>query len=1096
MNHETRTPPDFDASGPLAWMAKNGVAANVLMWVLIIGGIVTLMSGIKQEVFPEVDLDIVRIGVVYPGASPAEVEQGVILAIEEAVRGIEGVKEVRAVAMEGMAHVFVDLLLGTDKDRALSDMESAVNRITSFPADSERPTLRFVSNRQQVVSIVYYGDIEEGMLKEVAEDARRKLLEDRRITDVELSGTRPLEVSIEVPQDNLRKHRLTLDQIAQRIRAASVEVPGGGVKTEAGEVLLRTNERRDSGTEFGNIVLISRPDGSEVRVRDVATVKDGFADVDRYATFNDKRAVMINVFRVGDETPLTVADAVHTFVEEARASLPEGLEIAIWADMSEMYKQRLDLLIRNARIGLILVLLTLGMFLAGRLSFWVTLGIPISFAGSLLFFPSADISMNMITLFAFIVTLGMVVDDAIVVGEAIHHHRENGMGRLQASILGVREVARPVTFSILTTCIAFAPMLFVPGVMGKFFRVVPIVVISVLLLSLVESLLILPSHLSHPMPWWVRVIISPYLWVMQKLERFQIPSKLEHFIYKIYSPILHKALRARYLTVAIAVSLVVLTMGVVVGRMSLTFLPKIEGDVISVQLRMPVGTPAAVTEGISERINSVAKSIIDEANETAPRDISRGRYEAFGVATSLEANVEAALDSGGHMTTVMQYLVDAGERPITTRRFVERWREGIGEIPGVDSLTFHYEVGVQPGEPVNIELVHQDIDTLEATAKRLASDIASYSGLKDIDSGVSIGKEQLDFKLRPEAKALGLTESDLARQVRAAFYGSEAARQQRGRDEVRAYVRLPQSERRSLYNVEELVVQTPSGGEMPLAQAATVSRGRAYTAIDRKDGRQVISVTADIASQKDNANEIVTQIRERELPRLIADTPGLSYSLGGEQERQAETMKALGYGFLLAMIVMFSMLAVAFGSYSQPLLVMTAIPFGMIGAVIGHILMGFEISVMSMMGFVALSGVVVNDSLILIVAINDFREQGLSMREAIVAGGTRRFRPILLTSLTTFFGLAPMILETSVQARFLVPMAISLGFGVLGATGILLLLVPCSYLILEDVRRWTSNFFARMRGRPTIPPPAELDDPKEFEIPSHAPLPEDAFAEE
>ena len=746
---------EFDYSGPIAWMAKNSVASNVLMLVLIVGGLVTMMSNIKQEVFPEVDLDMVVIETAYPGASPTEVEQGVILAIEEAVRGVDGVKEVRAQATEGVGFVFVDLLIGTDKESALNDMKSAVDRVTSFPENIERPLLRFGSNRQQVMSVVFYGDFEERTIRQVAENARSKLLEDDRVTDIQLSGIRPLEISIEVPQAELRKHGLTLDQVANRIRATSVDMPGGGVKTSAGEVLLRTAERRDTGTEFGSIVLLSRPDGSQVRVSDIANVKDGFSEIEQHSTFNGKRAAMVNVFRVGDETPLTVADAVHTYVEEKRKTLPPGMEIAVWGDMSEMYQQRIDLLMRNARIGLLLVLLTLGLFLAGKLSFWVTLGIPISFAGSLLFFPTADISINMITLFAFIVTLGMVVDDAIVVGEAIHHRRQNGKDRLQSAILGAREVATPVIFSILTTCVAFSPMLFVPGVMGKFFRVVPIVVITVLLISLVESLLILPSHLSHKMPLWVRVVISPYLWIMSKVAKFKMPERLERFIYQTYSPLLYKALRARYLTAAIAIAMFVLTLGWVVGRIPITFLPKIEGDVISVQLRMPVGTPAAETQRITDHIKQVANDLVSEGNKTADKNISRGLYEAFGVATSLEANVEMSRLSGGHMSTVMQYLVEADQRPYTTTKFVELWREGIGEIPGLDSLTFHYEVGVQPGEPINVQLIHKDVDTLEASARRLAEDIAAYSGLKDFDSGVSIGKEQLDFTLRSEAKSAG-----------------------------------------------------------------------------------------------------------------------------------------------------------------------------------------------------------------------------------------------------------------------------------------------------------------------------------------------------
>ncbi|MEM9729776.1 MAG: efflux RND transporter permease subunit [Myxococcota bacterium] len=1059
--------------GPIAWMAKNAVASNVLMLVLIVGGLVTLASGIKQEVFPEVELDVVSIQVDYPGASPAEVEQAVILAVEEEVRGIDGVKKVTSTSREGIGMTFVELLLGTDQDRALNDTKSAIDRITSFPQDVERPVVSLISNRQQVISLVLYGDVDEATIRAVAEASRKEILRDDRVTYVELSGIRPLEISIEVPQAELRKYGLTLDEVAQRIRGASVELPGGAVKTDAGEILLRTTERRDRGEEFGEIILLSQPDGSQVRVRDIATVVDGFEENDREATYNGQRAAMINIYRVGSETPLTVAAAGKEYVQKLQETLPDGLHAAPWFDTAEMYEQRISLLMNNARLGLLLVLLTLGLFLEGRLAFWVTLGIPISFAGSLLFLPVSDVSINMISLFAFIITLGMVVDDAIVVGESIHKHRTDGEGPLEAAIKGAREVSQPVVFAILTSCVAFSPMLMVPGVMGKFFRVVPIVVIAVLIISLVESLWILPAHLSHPMPWWLRVVLSPYLWFMDLVARAEMPGRLQRFIQNAYVPLLRRALEWRYFTVTLGVATLLFTMGYTAGRIPFTFLPKVEGDMITAHLKMPVGTPAASTEAIADAIAGHARSLIETANERNEVDtVSRGIYEEVGAASQLEPGPEGMLGKeGSHLATVMVYLNDAAERDFTTQKYVSDWRDAIGEIPGAESLTFTYEVGVEPGSPVDIQLIHDDVPTLEAAAERLAQEIGSYSGLRDIDSGVTKGKEQLDFRLTDEAVAQGLTEFELARQVRGAFFGSEAVRQQRGRDEIRAYVRLPLDERRSLYNVEQLIIRTPSGGEMPLSMAADLERGRAYTVINRTDGRRTISVTADISGEDANANEIVGQILDREVPQLMADFPGLAFSLGGEQEQQADTMRALGLGFMLALIVMFSMLAVVFRSYSQPLLIMSAIPFGFVGAVWGHVLMGFNLSVMSMMGLVALSGVVVNDSLILIVAINRYREDGMSLWDAVVAGGARRFRPILLTSLTTFFGLLPMIFERSVQARFLVPMAVSLGFGVLAATFIMLLIVPSSYIILEDARRRGGNLFARLRGRPTIPPP-------------------------
>jgi multidrug efflux pump subunit AcrB len=1061
--------------GPLAWMAKNPVAANVLMLILIVGGLVTLASGIKQEVFPDVDLDVVLVEVVYPGASPAEVEQAVVLAVEEAIRGVDGIKEVLSTAREGSAIVSAELVLGTKQDRALNDVKSAVDRITSFPADVERPTVSILAPRQQAISIVLYGDVDEATLRAVAEDSRRELLRDDRITYVELTGIRSLEIGIEVPQAQLRKYHLTLDEIAARIRAASVELPGGGVKTAGGEVLLRTTERRDRGHEFENIVLLSPPDGSQVRVRDLATVKDGFQETDRKATFNGKRAAMINVFRVGDETPLTVVAAAKEHVAELQATLPDGLHAVPWFDAAEIYEQRLSLLMRNARIGLLLVLLILGLFLEARLAFWVTLGIPISFSGALLLFPAADLSINMISLFGFIVTLGMVVDDAIVVGEAIYKQRSEGKGPLEAAIVGTREVAQPVIFAIVTTCVAFAPMLVVPGVMGKFFRVLPTLVIAVLLISLIESLLVLPAHLSHAMPWWLRTVLAPYLWLMKWIAKLEVPRRLEKHIQHGYIPFLRRALRWRYFTIAAGVAILILTAGVVAGRVPFTFMPKVEGDLITAQLKMPVGTPIGVTDRITTRISAAARSVLQEVEQEMddPKRISRGLYQDVGASSTLEPGFDGVFAiEGTERSTVMIYLVSSDEREITTQQFVERWRQAIGELPGAESMVFRYEFGVEPGNPVDIQLIHEDVATLEKAAGRLASEIASYTGLRDIESGVTKGKEQLDFRLTDVAVAQGLSEMELARQVRASFFGSESLRQQRGRDEVRVYVRLPREERGSLYHVDNLIIRTPGGGEMPVSEAAIVSRGQAYTIINRTDGRRNIRVTADIANEDTNANEINAQIRRRELPQLLADTPGLAYDLGGEQERQSETMNALGLGFMLALITIFSILAVVFRSYAQPLLVMSGIPFGMVGAVWGHVLMGFDLSLMSMLGLVALSGVVVNDSLILIVATNRYREEeGLGLWEAVLAGAARRFRPILLTSLTTFFGLAPMILETSVQARFLIPMAVSLGFGVLAGTFIMLLIIPCGYLVLEDARRTMGNFGARLRGNPTIPPP-------------------------
>jgi len=1037
-------------------MSRNSVAANILMVVIFVGGLLSARS-IKQEVFPEFELDMILVQVPYPGASPAEVEQGVALAVEEAVRGIDGVKEVSSSSLEGMAVTTVELLLGTDADRAMNDVKAAVDRITSFPEDVERATVFRASNRSQVVSLVIYGELDEKTLRSLGDQARDGLLQDERITYVELFGIRPLEVSIEVPQENLRRFGLTVDQIAEVIRRSSVEVPGGGVKTDKGEVLLRTSERRH-GSDFGGITLLSQPDGSVVRVGDIADVKDGFAETDQSATFNGKPAVMIRVFRTGDQGPIEVSKAVDEYIAKTEHLLPPGAAYATWFDMSELYEGRVDLLARNARLGLVLVLLVLGLFLEVRLAFWVTLGIPISFVGSMLVLPMADVSINMISLFAFILVLGMVVDDAIIVGEEIYKRRQEGMSFMEAAVVGVREVAMPVTFAITTTVIFYLPLLFVPGPAGKFFRVIPIVVISTLLISLLESLLILPAHLAHGR----RRPGGLFGFIDRQQQRFS--RALEWVITRTYMPTVRWISKFRYITMALAVSLLFSSCGLLAGgRINTIFLPKVEGDQVQALVTLPYGAPVEATEAVRDRLITELRAILEEHGGEAA--VSRGIFAQVGGFTVNPGNPGGAVQSSGsHLAEVAIYMVEADQRPITAGKLAQLWRERASDIPGIDKLSFKFSTGPAAGAPLSIDLSHPDMETLERASTELAEKLRDYNGIFDIDDGFSPGKEQLDFKLKPEARSLGVTELDLARQVRGAFFGAEAVRQQRGRDEVRVYVRLPRAERESEYNVESLKIRTPSGGEVPLSQAAVVERGRSYTTIRRKNGARVVSVESDIDQSQANAADVIKDLATSYLPSLVHDYPGLTWEVGGEQKEMGEMMGALKSGFLFAAIAAFGLLAIAFRSYVQPVIVLLAIPFGFVGALLGHLVLGFDLSIMSWMGLVALAGVVVNDSLVLVVAINQFRETGLSTRDAVISAGARRFRPILLTSLTTFFGLAPMILETSVQARFLIPMAVSLGFGVMFATFITLVMVPACYVIVDDIHRVVGKLWHLGKG--------------------------------
>ncbi|CAN0418408.1 unnamed protein product, partial [Laminaria digitata] len=698
--------------------------------------------------------------------------------------------------------------------------------------------------------------------------------------------------------------------------------------------------------------------------------------------------------------------------------------------------------------------LVLGLFLQVKLAFWVTLGIPISFLGAFLFMPGLDVSINMISLFAFILTLGIVVDDAIVVGEAVYKHRTDGMGHLEAAIAGAREVGSPVIFSVLTTAIAFSPLLFVPGIMGKFFRVIPLIVIPILLISLVESLVILPAHLSHGKPPSTRGFFG-------LINRGQqaIANGLEWCIETFYVPVARLALRWRYLTMAIGFSMLIMTMGYIGGgRIKFNFMPKIEGDNITANIELPFGTSVENTQRALDEVLRGADEVFEA--QGGKDGLSRGVFAVVGRQLGGGGPNPASGGSGSHVASVRLQLVSAGERDITTAEFTKAWRARVGEISGVESLSFSYNIGPASGSPIDVELSHPNMQTLESSAARLAEKLGVYGGLFDINDGFALGKEQLDFKLKPAGRSLGLTETDLGRQVRNAFFGSEAVRQQRGRDEVRVFVRRPLEERQSEYDLENLLLRTPQGGEIPLGEAAEIIRGRSYTSINRQDGRRLVRVRADLDTKVVAADDVIRDLQKNVLPQLMAETPGLRYQMGGEQRDRAESFGALGTGFLLAMLAMYGLMAVAFRSYIQPIIIMFAIPFGFVGAVLGHVLMGFSLSLMSMMGLVALSGVVVNDSLVLIDSVNAYRRGGMPIFEAVIAGASRRFRPILLTTLTTFFGLVPMILETSVQARFLIPMALSLGFGILFVTFIALILVPTFYIIIEDFRGLWMRFKA------------------------------------
>ena len=1041
--HEETSLTEDQLAGPISWMARNSVASNLLMFCLIIGGLI--FSGkVKKEVFPEFNLDIINIVVPYPGASPEEVESGITILIEEAVRGIDGVKRVKSTAKEGVGSVIVELLDGVNSALAYSDAKAAVDRIVNFPEDAERPTTSLIAAKKVAMSVVVHGHYEHAILRDLAERVRSDLLTDPSITMVEIKGVPPREVSVEVSQDLLRTHGLTLPQVAGVIRRASVDLPGGGIKTKSGETLVRTKERRDYGEEFKEIILKSSPSGGVIKIGDIAKVYDGFADVDIDTAFNGEQAVVLDVFRVGKQGPLEIAAAVKRYLKIT--DLPGEVKLSIWDDRSKMYGERTDLLKRNALMGLLLVFVVLGLFLEIKLAFWVMLGIPISFFGAFLLMPVMDVSINMISMFAFLLTLGIVVDDAIVVGENIYEKRLQGMAPMEAAIEGAKEVGGPVVFAVLTTVAAFSPLLFVPGASGKFLRVVPAIVICVLLISLVESLFVLPAHLAHSTPTQSGPLFRFQRWVS---------GGLEYVIESIYQPVLRFCAAYRYFAVSVAFALLMISISLVAGgHLKFTFMPKLEGDNVIASAQLPMGAPVEETEKVKRRLMKTLNEVLD--HHGGRENISLGVMALTGTSITKMGPGFEATNSGSHMTDVSVRLVSIDKRDVGSGQIAREWRKANADLVGVRSIAFGATMGAVGGAAVDIMLSHRDPQVLEEASATLAQSLSRFSGVGDVQDGFQGGKRQINIKLKPGAHRLGLSETEIARQVRSAFFGAEALRQQRGRDEVRVMVRLPESDRDRLSSLERMILITPQGGEVPISEVALLSWGRAFSQIQREEGMRVVHVIADVDTAMANANEVLAQVKEEVMPKLKEVYPQLSYSLEGQSREQGDTMGSLGTGFLLALGLIFALLAIPFNSYIQPAIIMMAIPFGFIGAVAGHIALSYDLSLISMMGIVALAGVVVNDSLILIVSVNDYRSKGSDPFEAVIKGGMRRFRPILLTSLTTFMGLFPMIFEPSVQARFLIPMAISLGFGVLFATILILLVVPSVYLIMEDLGRFIS----------------------------------------
>ena len=1041
-------------AGPIAFMARNSVAANVLMAFLVLAGLAAA-TNLVQEILPELSLDRVQVLVEYPGATPGEIEESVVGKIEEQIRGVEGLDRLEATASEGLGSVIAEFKTGTDVDRAINDVKAEVDRIITFPEEARRPQVREITSRQNVIRLLVHGDVPERALKELAYAIEEGISSLPEVSLAEVSGARPYEVSIEVPVSRLRALGLTLEEVALAVRQGSMELSAGRISTGDEEILVRTLGRNYDQGDFEDIIVLTRPDGTSIRLSEIATVRDGFADTDLSVHYNGRRAVGIDVYRASNEKVLEIAEAVREYLaSEVLPALPPGVGVEIWKDDSVEVAGRLGLMIENALLGLALVLAALTLFLEVRLALWVAVGLAVSFIGTFLFMGFLGVSVNMFSLMALVLALGIVVDDAIVVGESIFTQRERGVGGVAAAIRGTRRVSAPVIFAVLTTATAFAALLSAPGPQGELGRPIPLVVITVLLISLVESLLVLPNHLSHlPAPG-----ASREGWLSRRLTR--VRGRVDVLLKRVQDGPLDRGLRLAVdqpaIVLASATGMLVLTLAAVsAGVVPNQFLTPIEGEVVSANLEMPVGTPGERTSSVAAQLEAAGHRAVQRISRE--RDVDADLLEV-GVAVTVGQSAElfdplggnAVVAARGHLGAVQFKLVGWERHDIAPSTFERIWREEAGVLPDARSLSISSNL-ITLGLPVHFELSHPDPDRLAAIASEFVTELNGIDGVFDVRSNLDEGFRELQLELRPAARTLNLEVGHFASQVRSAFFGAEALRVQRGREDVGVFVRLPEEERNSAADVERYLVRTP-GGEVPLGQVASAGFARSAATIHRMDGRRAVTVTADVDPLLATGQQVNRNLEDGILERLSAEDGLFEHTFGGQREQQEQAIADLSRSLFLALLVMYALMAIPFGSYTQPLIILAAVPLGVIGAVIGHMLLGLSLGIWSMYGLIGVSGVVVNDSLMMIKFVNDLRASGVPAREAIISGAKDRFRAILLTSVTTFMGVAPLVFETSTHAQHLVPLAASVGFGVLIATVLLMLVVPALLAVQSAVR--------------------------------------------
>ena len=1047
------------------WSVEHRVSVNLVMVFIIVAGLYTVLN-MKREMFPQFSLDMINISVLYPGASPEEVEEGICIKIEEQLKSLEDIKAMYSTAIEGHGSVMLELKAGTDINKKLDEIRTEVDLIDSFPEQAEDSVVTDIKNNDPAIYLSIYGEVDERLLRKTAEKIRDDLVESDEISLASLIGVKEYEISIEVSEQSLQRFNLSFDQVAAAVRTGSLDLPGGKIKTKGGEFIVRAKGKLYTGEEFERIPVVTRADGTIIRLEDVATVIDGFEDMDIKARFNGKPAVLVVVRRTDSQDTIAISKTVKAYIENHKDIMPKGIELGYWFDLAELVQDRIDLLLKNGTQGIILVFIVLALFLNLGLAFWVAIGIPISFMGAFLVLDFYGASINMLSLFGFIMTLGILVDDAIIVGENVFTHYESGKSPKDAVIDGLGEVGGPVVMAVATTIVAFVPLMYLTGIIGKFVSIMPQSVICILAFSLVEAFVILPAHLKSSLTpakknklmiyrifffWleWLKEDISDsHAWLRNRIER-----ALNFFIHSIYIPVLKYCVRNRYFALAIGVGVLIMSVGLLAGgHVPFLLFGKTDSNWMISEVIYPLGTPFEATQKTIKQIEEGALKLNEHFRDRVidNQDLIKNNFSQVGVIPRRDWKPAVF---GGHCGEAWLEIVPASMRPnIPASEVTAKWRELTGDILGTEQLTFSIIHGGPGGNPIEIQLIGQDLDQLARAADELKDEIGRYPGTFDITDNFRPGKMEKRIHIKKGAKSIGITMADIASQIRQAYYGDEVLKVQRGKDDIKVMVRYSKTERESESSIDQLHIRTLDGRQIPLNQVAEIEMKRGYSAIQRVDRKRIITVISDINEDIANAQKIVTNLKENFLENLAIRFPGVTYDMEGQAKRTEDLISNLKTGFGLCAMIIFVLLASQFRSYIQPVIIMTAIPFGLIGAIIGHYISGLELTMFSIFGIVALSGIVVNDSLILIDFINAKIRAGQKTFDAVVEAGQNRFRPVLLTSVTTVAGLFPLLLETSFQAQFLIPMAVSISYGLMAATVLTLVFVPALYVVVEDIK--------------------------------------------